>query len=87
MKFAHAIFCSSVFFLGVTVANADDSFWCGSYIVEIGDNQETVREHCGQPATEEGWTWTYDRGPEKFKVLVHFGANGSVNKIEEGDTQ
>ena len=52
MKFAHAIFCSSVFFLGVTVANADDSFRCGSYIVEIGDNQETVREHCGQPATD-----------------------------------
>jgi hypothetical protein len=86
MKFIHAIFVSSLFFLVITAANADESFRCGSYLVEIGDNQENVLEHCGQPTAEKGWTWTYDRGPEKFNVLVHFGANGSVNKIEEGDT-
>jgi hypothetical protein len=85
MKFIHAIFVSSLFFLVITAANADESFRCGSYLVEIGDNRETVLEHCGQPTAEKGWTWTYDRGPEKFNVLVHFGANGSVNKIEEGD--
>jgi hypothetical protein len=85
MKFAHAIFVSSLFFLVITAANADESFRCGSYLVEIGDNQENVLEHCGQPTAEEGWTWTYDREPEKFNVLVHFGANGSVNNIEEVD--
>ena len=86
MKFIHAIFFSSIFFLVIAAANADELFRCGSHIVEIGNNRETVLEYCGQPTTEDGWTWIYDRGPEKFKVLVHFGANGAVNKIEEGDT-
>jgi hypothetical protein len=85
MKFIHAIFVSSLFFLVITAANADESFRCGSYLVETGDDRETVLERCGQPTTEEGWTWTYDRGPEEFKVIVHFDANGSVNRIEEVD--
>jgi hypothetical protein len=85
VKFVHAICGSSLFFLVIAAANADDSFRCGSHSVEIGDTRETVLEHCGQPTAEEGWTWTYDREPEKFNVLVHFGANGSVNNIEEVD--
>jgi hypothetical protein len=85
MKFAIALFVDSLFFLMIASANAGESFRCGSHIIDVGDDRETVLEHCGQPTTEEGWTWTYDRGPEKLKVLVHFDADGSVNRIEEGD--
>ncbi len=85
MKFAHAIFVSSLFFLVTATANADGSFRCGSDLVEIGDARETVLQRCGEPTSQEGWNWTYDRGPEEFTVHVHFDANGAVDQIKEGD--
>jgi hypothetical protein len=45
--------------------------------------KDKVLEYCGHPTSERGWTFVYDRGPEKFNMLVHFGADGTVNRIEE----
>jgi hypothetical protein len=60
-----------------------ESFRCGSHIIEEGLEKEKVIEYCGQPTSERGWTMVYDRGPEKFNMLVHLGADGTVNQIEE----
>jgi hypothetical protein len=85
MNFSVYTLIGSALLLVITTANADDSFRCGTHIIDVGDQREEVLEHCGQPTTEEGWTWTYDRGPEEMRVLVHFEADGTVGRIEEGD--
>ena len=83
MKFSTNIFVACVLASGA--ASADDSFSCGMHIVSVGDHRDTVLEHCGQPTTIEGATWTYDRGPEKFDVIVHFNAADEADRIEEQD--
>jgi hypothetical protein len=83
MKFSAIIFVACLLASGA--ASADDSFSCGSHIVSVGDNRDTVLEHCGQPTTRDGATWTYDRGSEQFDVIVHFNADGAVSRIEERD--
>ena len=70
----------SVMFLSTSVA---ESFRCGSHLIEEGMQRSKVLEYCGQPTEEAGWTWHYDRGPEGPSMLVHFGADGTVNRIEE----
>jgi hypothetical protein len=60
-----------------------ESFRCGSHIIDEGMEKEKVLEYCGSPTSERGWTMIYNRGPEQFDMLVHFGANGKVNRIEE----
>jgi len=70
----------SVVFLSTSVAG---SFSCGSHLIEEGMQRSKVLEYCGEPTEEAGWTWHYDRGPEGLKMLVHFGADGTVNRIEE----
>ena len=85
MKLSLLTFFGSLLLLAFTMVSADDTFRCGGKIIEVGDAREDVLEHCGKPTSEEGWTWTYERGAEKFTVRVHFDADGSVNRIEEGD--
>jgi len=70
----------SVMLLSTSVAG---SFRCGSYLIEEGLHRSKVLEYCGQPTEEMGWTWRYDRGPGGLNMLVHFGADGTVNRIEE----
>ena len=70
----------SVMFLSTSVA---ESFRCGSHLIEEGMQRSKVLEYCGQPTEEAGWTWHYDRGQGGFKILVHFDADGTVNRIEE----
>jgi len=69
-----------VMFLSTSVAG---SFRCGSHLIEEGMEKSKLLEYCGQPTREEGWTWHYDRGPGGLNMLVHFDADGTVNRIEE----
>lgn len=69
-----------VMFLSTAVAG---SFRCGSHLIEEGMERSKVREYCGEPASENGWTWHYDRGAGSMNMLVHFDADGTVNRIEE----
>jgi len=46
-------------------------------------DRSKVLEYCGQPTSKRGWTMVYDRGPEKFNMLIHFNADGTVDRIEE----
>jgi hypothetical protein len=70
----------SVMYLSASVA---ESFRCGSHLIEEGMERSKVREYCGQPTEEAGWTWHYERGPGGMNMLVHFDADGTVNRIEE----
>lgn len=70
----------SVIFFSISAA---DSFRCGSHIIEEGMQRSEVLEYCGQPTEEAGWTWHYDRESQNIKILVHFDADGTVNRIEE----
>ena len=70
-----------VMFLSTAAAG---SFRCGSHLIEEGMERSKVREYCGEPTSENGWTWHYDRGAGGMKTLVHFDADGTVNRIEEG---
>lgn len=72
--------------LAIGSASADDRFECGQHMIHVGDERAKVLEQCGQPTTESGATWTYDRGPEMLPVTVHFRPDGTVGRIQEGDT-
>jgi len=63
-------------------AFAADSFRCGSDVSSQGVHWDKVLENCGEPTERSEDTWVYDRGPEDFTVTVHFGADGTVNRIE-----
>ena len=86
MKFSIVIFFAGLLVLAINSASADDRFQCGQHMIHVGDERSEVLEHCGQPTTESGATWTYDRGPDALPVTVHFEADGTVNRIQEGDT-
>ena len=74
--------CLALILVALTAA-ADDSFRCGQHIIDVGDAREKVLEYCGEPNTQEGWTWTYQKS-EQLSVLIHFEADGTVGRIEEG---
>jgi len=86
MNFSMITFVGSALLLAATSVNADDSFRCGSHIIDVGDPREDVLEYCGKPTIEEGWTWTYERGSEELRMVIHFDADGTVARIHEGDT-
>jgi len=67
----------------VPATSVAESFRCGSHIIEQGMDRSKVLEYCGQPTSKRGWTMVYDRGPEKFNMLIHFNADGTVDRIEE----
>ena len=85
MRFRTDIYAVSLLLLAAAPVYAGDSFRCGSHLVHVGDERASVLEHCGRPAAEEDWNWIYNRGPELFKVYIHFGADGKVDQIKEGD--
>ncbi|MGI9309845.1 MAG: DUF2845 domain-containing protein, partial [Gammaproteobacteria bacterium] len=60
-----------------------DSFYCGTHIIDESSNKTEVAEKCGEPTVKFSDHWIYDRGTDQFDVLVHFEADGSVNRIEE----
>ena len=66
-------------------AFAEVGFRCGTHLIDVGDMQEDVLKHCGEPTSQSGWTWTYDRGPTQLDIIVHFEADGTVNRIQNAD--
>lgn len=76
-------YCLALSLLASTAA-ADGSYRCGQHIIEVGDGREKVLEYCGEPNAKEGWTWIYQKG-EQLIVRIHFEADGTVGRIEEGD--
>lgn len=65
-----------------TPANASEEFRCGSRIIEDGMNMDKVRELCGDPTEETGDRWVYDRGPDRFIVVLHVQPDNTVGLIE-----
>ena len=84
MQFALRTFLGSVLTLVATAVFADVGFRCGQHLIDVGDQREDVLEYCGEPTSQSGYTWIYDRGPTQFKILVHFEPDGTVNRIEDG---
>jgi len=68
-----------------STAALGDSFYCGTHIIEEGDSKVKVEEYCGQPTSQSYDQWVYDRGENKFTITLHFGADGTVDQIEETD--
>ena len=84
MKYSTLMPFATALILAASTATADDSFRCGQHIMDIGDAREKVLEYCGEPTTREGWTWTYKK-EGRLGVIIHFEANGTVGRIEEGE--
>ena len=59
-----------------------DTFYCGIHIIDDSSNQTEVLKHCGEPTSKNMGQWTYDRD-EKPSVLIHFEADGTINRIQE----
>ncbi len=57
-------------------ANADRSFRCGTSLIEIGDDKETVLSKCGEPDEIKHWeedpnsyiSQTYDYEQERYRL-------------------
>ncbi len=60
-----------------------DSFRCGSHLVEMGMKLEKVQEYCGEPTRQTGDRWIYERGPDKFTIIIHLQPDNTVGMIEE----
>ncbi len=59
------------------------SFYCGQHIITEGDTKAKVAENCGPPTYQSQDQWVYDRSTTQFTVTLHFGADGTVNRLEE----
>jgi hypothetical protein len=83
----HALITVPAIFLLLSApfASAEVGFRCGTHLIDVGDRQEDVLKHCGEPTSQSGWTWIYDRGPSEFDIIVHFEADGTVNRIQNAD--
>jgi hypothetical protein len=64
-----------------------DSFYCGTHIIEEGLSMDDVQAKCGEPESIEGNTWRYARGSNQFDVVLHFGADSTINRIVEVSDQ
>ena len=42
-----------------------------------------VQELCGAPTQQLGDRWSYDRGPDKFAIIIHIEPDNTVGMIEE----
>ena len=60
-----------------------DSFRCANGIVEDGMPMTKVQELCGAPTQQLGDRWIYDRGPDKFTIIIHVEQDNTVGMIEE----
>lgn len=76
---------------------SDDSFRCGTKLVELGENRLDVRSKCGTPTLEDRRIeqrkdgdivtvdeWSYNLGPDHFTPTFRF-ENGKLVQIEIGD--
>ena len=76
--------------LVLTSAGRADSLRCGTRLVEVGDNAETLFETCGSPIYRVmahyvgGETWYYDRGSSQFTTKVVI-LGGKIIAIEDHD--
>jgi hypothetical protein len=66
-------------------AAADMSFRCDSHLIDVGDAREDVLKYCGEPTTNAGYTWTYDRGTSGLNVIVYFSPDGTVNRMQDAE--
>jgi hypothetical protein len=79
-----------VLFLPVVAPTPAFAFYCGGYLVQVGDDVNTLYANCGPPdlkltgREEGGETWFYNEGSSQFQTkIVIFG--GKVTAIQEGD--
>ncbi len=68
-------------------ATGTDSFRCGSHLVENGMTLAKVQEYCGVPTQQTSDRWFYDRGPDKFRIIIHVQPDNTVGMIEEQQPQ
>jgi len=61
----------------------NQTFRCGETIIENGDPNEKLLEHCGEPTYKNESTWTYEREGQ-FNVVVTFYDDGTVSRIQDG---
>ena len=64
-------------------ATGTDSFRCGSHLVENGMALAQVQEYCGAPTQQTGDRWIYQRGEDKFTIIIHVQPDNTVGMIEE----
>ena len=76
----------SVVVLTFSQATAAPKFKCGPYEISVGDSIRTVLEHCGQPTSELGRTWLYERQPAKFNEYIHYDINRIVIGMDHDNT-
>ena len=81
MKRSITAILSAVITLVAGVAYGSPGFTCGGNIIMPGDSQAHVETICGAPSDKAGWNWISQRGPEQFVVTIHFGADGTVDRI------
>jgi hypothetical protein len=68
---------------------SEDSFRCGSNVIQLGDKSDTVLKKCGEPnATLENvkrdlYIWYYDLGENRFTRTL-FISGGIVRYIDMG---
>lgn len=81
MKRSITVILSTMISLAAAATFASPGFTCGGNIIMPGDSQAHVEKYCGKPSDVDGWTWTYERGPNQFVVTIHFEADGTVDRI------
>ena len=64
-------------------SSGTEGFRCGSHIIDNGMALERVQEYCGEPTRQTDDRWIYDRGPDKFTVIIHVQPDNTVGLIEE----
>jgi len=50
--------------MAASAAHADDTFRCGSILIELGMTQAQVLEHCGEPTSKAEETEPVRSGPQ-----------------------
>lgn len=65
-----------------SAAIGDEGFYCGEKIIETNMSTATVLKLCGQPTEQLGDRWIYERGSDKFTVVLHIAPDDTVSLIE-----
>lgn len=71
--------------LTLSAVSATGTMQCDGNFISPGDTEAQVLEHCGEPASRQGSTWTY-QGDGNIPRLVIFG-NGVVMFIRDGEPE
>lgn len=78
--------CTNSATAGETVDTTTDALKCGNHLVNIGDTEYQVIEHCGEPSYREGNRWTYNQGAGALLRILTF-ADGTLQSIVLGNRQ